>query len=102
MKIFKKYKNNKTIFYLKVSQLIGKHQEQKEAFLKACTLARRTAETFLKYAARSTRACSRTPTAAPPPYDARVRSILDALLAQENNVCYLNFVKYVYMIFYNF
>lgn len=36
-----------------ISQLIAKHQEQKEAFLKACTLARRTAETFLKYTARS-------------------------------------------------
>ena len=36
-----------------VLQLINKHQEQKEAFLKACTLARRTAETFLKYSNRS-------------------------------------------------
>lgn len=36
-----------------VAQLINKHQEQKEAFLKACTLARRTAETFLKYTSRS-------------------------------------------------
>lgn len=36
-----------------ISQLINKHQEQKEAFLKACTLARRTAETFLKYTSRS-------------------------------------------------
>ncbi|XP_067937757.1 triple functional domain protein-like isoform X2 [Watersipora subatra] len=30
-------------------QLINKHLEQKEAFLKACTLARKTAESFLKY-----------------------------------------------------
>lgn len=37
----------------KMGQLISKHQEQKEAFLKACTHARRTAETFLKYANRS-------------------------------------------------
>ena len=36
-----------------ILQLINKHQEQKEAFLKACTLARRTAETFLKYSNRS-------------------------------------------------
>ena len=36
-----------------IGQLIAKHQEQKEAFLKACTLARRTAETFLKYSNRS-------------------------------------------------
>lgn len=36
-----------------VPTLITKHQEQKEAFLKACTLVRRTAETFLKYTNRS-------------------------------------------------
>lgn len=36
-----------------ITQLITKHQEQKEAFLKACTLARRTAETYLKYTSRS-------------------------------------------------
>ncbi len=36
-----------------ILQLINKHQQQKEAFLKACTLARRTAETFLKYSNRS-------------------------------------------------
>lgn len=36
----------------KISQVISKHQEQKEAFLKACTLARRNAETFIKYANR--------------------------------------------------
>ncbi|VDI73341.1 triple functional domain protein [Mytilus galloprovincialis] len=34
-------------------QLINKHNEQKEAFLKACTLARRTAESFLKYVNRN-------------------------------------------------
>lgn len=66
-----------------IVQLITKHQEQKEAFLKACTLARRTAETFLKYTARSLQyyeyhqhgSC-----------EARVKSILDKLLAQENQV----------------
>lgn len=36
-----------------VPTLVAKHQEQKEAFLKACTLVRRTAETFLKYTNRS-------------------------------------------------
>jgi triple functional domain protein len=36
----------------KIAQVISKHQEQKEAFLKACTLARRNAETFIKYASR--------------------------------------------------
>ncbi|XP_032412006.1 kalirin-like isoform X2 [Xiphophorus hellerii] len=33
--------------------LISKHMEQKEAFLKACTLARRNAEVFLKYIHRN-------------------------------------------------
>uniref|UniRef100_A0A3Q1CSS6 Non-specific serine/threonine protein kinase n=1 Tax=Amphiprion ocellaris TaxID=80972 RepID=A0A3Q1CSS6_AMPOC len=33
--------------------LINKHMEQKEAFLKACTLARRNAEVFLKYIHRN-------------------------------------------------
>lgn len=66
-----------------IVQLITKHQEQKEAFLKACTLARRTAETFLKYTTRSLQfyeyhqhgSC-----------EARVKAILDKLLAQENQV----------------
>ena len=30
-------------------KLIQKHQDQKESFLKACTMARRNAESFLKY-----------------------------------------------------
>lgn len=38
---------------VQVPTFVGKHQEQKEAFLKACTLVRRTAETFLKYTNRS-------------------------------------------------
>ncbi|AWO95656.1 hypothetical protein SMAX5B_015273 [Scophthalmus maximus] len=33
--------------------LVNKHMEQKEAFLKACTLARRNAEVFLKYIHRN-------------------------------------------------
>uniref|UniRef100_A0A8C9SCC1 non-specific serine/threonine protein kinase n=1 Tax=Scleropages formosus TaxID=113540 RepID=A0A8C9SCC1_SCLFO len=36
-----------------VIPLISKHLEQKEAFLKACTLARRNAEVFLKYIHRN-------------------------------------------------
>ena len=36
----------------KMAQIISKHQEQKEAFLKATTLARRNGESFLKYASR--------------------------------------------------
>ena len=41
---------DKTVY---MQQLLTKHLEQKEAFLKACTLARRTAETFLKYVHRN-------------------------------------------------
>lgn len=36
----------------KIAQIISKHQEQKEAFLKATTLSRRNAESFLKYSSR--------------------------------------------------
>ena len=58
-----------------IVQLISKHQEQKEAFLKACTLARRTAETYQFYNIAS-----------PGTSEARVKSILDNLLSQENHV----------------
>lgn len=66
-----------------IVQLITKHQEQKEAFLKACTLARRTAETFLKYTARSLQYYEYHQQGSS---EARVKSILDKLLAQENQV----------------
>lgn len=62
-----------------------KHGEQKEAFLKACTLARRTAETFLKYAARSAQVHGQT-AAASKAHHEQTRAILDTLLAQENKV----------------
>ena len=70
-----------------VAQLINKHQEQKEAFLKACTLARRTAETFLKYSNRSLqyfRHQNAESTFRGP--EAKVKVILEKLLAQENRV----------------
>ncbi|KOB69143.1 Uncharacterized protein OBRU01_17285 [Operophtera brumata] len=70
-------------FVWKVAALIVKHGEQKEAFLKACTLARRTAETFLKYAARSAQVHSQT-AAASKAHHEQTRAILDTLLAQEN------------------
>lgn len=38
---------------VQVTTFVTKHQEQKEGFLKACTLLRRNAETFLKYTNRS-------------------------------------------------
>lgn len=66
-----------------IVQFINKHQEQKEAFLKACTLARRTAETFLKYTTRSLQFYSYPGTGSS---EARVRSILEKLLSQENKV----------------
>ncbi|XP_055538298.1 triple functional domain protein isoform X2 [Wyeomyia smithii] len=66
-----------------IVQLISKHQEQKEAFLKACTLARRTAETFLKYAARSLQFYHIKSTVNS---ESRVKAILDKLLTQETQV----------------
>ncbi|XP_073951079.1 trio Rho guanine nucleotide exchange factor isoform X3 [Choristoneura fumiferana] len=68
-----------------VAALIVKHGEQKEAFLKACTLARRTAETFLKYAARSAQVHGQT-VAASKAHHEQTRAILDTLLSQENKV----------------
>ena len=66
-----------------IVQLISKHQEQKEAFLKACTLARRTAETFLKFISRAYQFYD---IQSPGTSEARVKSILDNLLSQENHV----------------
>uniref|UniRef100_A0A1B0B9B4 Uncharacterized protein n=1 Tax=Glossina palpalis gambiensis TaxID=67801 RepID=A0A1B0B9B4_9MUSC len=66
-----------------IVQLISKHQEQKEAFLKACTLARRTAETFLKYANRSQQYYKYQSQGN---CENRVKAILDKLLTQENQV----------------
>ena len=71
--------------YGQVAALIVKHGEQKEAFLKACTLARRTAETFLKYAARSAQVHGQT-VAASKAHHEQTRAILDTLLSQENKV----------------
>ena len=68
-------------------QHIGKHQEQKEAFLKACTLARRNAETFLKYAARCIQYYStRTGSSVYRSAETDVKSIMEKLLKQENQV----------------
>ncbi|XP_051566267.1 kalirin-like [Myxocyprinus asiaticus] len=65
--------------------LISKHLEQKEAFLKACTLARRNAEVFLKYIHRnnvSTQGSSGN-TRGP---EQQVKAILNELLQRENRV----------------
>lgn len=66
-----------------IGQLITRHQGQKEQFLKACTLARRTAETFLKYTARSLQYYEYQ---AHGSCEQRVKAILDRLLSQENHV----------------
>lgn len=73
----------------KLGQLCTKHQEQKEAFLKACTLARRTAETFLKYTNRSLQyySCTNQSMATvDTASEARVKNILEKLSGQENKV----------------
>lgn len=74
-----------------IQQQQAKHREQKEAFLKGCTLVRRKAEAFLKY---SVRCAERTYTSSniegPKSLirnaDSRVKSELDIILKQENRV----------------
>ena len=71
----------------KIAQAISKHQEQKEAFLKACTLARRNAESFLKYAARCVQYySSRVSNSVYRNAEAKVKSILEFILLHENRV----------------
>lgn len=80
--------NNLTIL---IQQQQAKHREQKEAFLKGCTLVRRKAEAFLKY---SIRCAERTYTSANPEApkplirnaESRVKSELELILKQENRV----------------
>merc|ERR1719412_2358001 len=69
-----------------ITQLISKHQEQKEAFLKACTLARRTAETFLKYSNRSLQYFNHPSQSTFKGPEGKVKAILEKLLTQENRV----------------
>ncbi|KAM4697403.1 kalirin isoform 2-T2 [Rhinophrynus dorsalis] len=68
-----------------VLPLISKHLEQKEAFLKACTLARRNAEVFLKYIHRNNVSM---PGVAPHTRgpEQQVKAILSELLQRENRV----------------
>lgn len=63
---------------------IEKHQEQKESFLRACTLARKTSQKFLKYANRS-QMYYRIEEGMWGPEN-KVRAILDDLMVKENNV----------------
>uniref|UniRef100_A0A3B4YJZ0 non-specific serine/threonine protein kinase n=1 Tax=Seriola lalandi dorsalis TaxID=1841481 RepID=A0A3B4YJZ0_SERLL len=65
--------------------LISKHLEQKEAFLKACTLARRNAEVFLKYIHRNNVSIPGAASHARGP-EQQVKAILNELLQRENRV----------------
>ncbi|XP_064646133.1 triple functional domain protein-like isoform X3 [Lineus longissimus] len=72
-----------------LAQLLAKHLEQKEAFLKACTLARRTAETFLKYVNRNVHTLGMQMKARSPELQVKgqyIKATLDQLLQQENMV----------------
>ncbi|XP_073696119.1 kalirin-like [Garra rufa] len=68
-----------------VLPLISKHLEQKEAFLKACTLARRNAEVFLKYIHRNNVSTQGTSSNTRGP-EQQVKAILNELLQRENRV----------------
>ncbi|XP_036396533.1 kalirin isoform X3 [Megalops cyprinoides] len=68
-----------------VLPLISKHLEQKEAFLKACTLARRNAEVFLKYIHRNNVSMPGAASHTRGP-EQQVKAILNELLQRENRV----------------
>lgn len=80
--------NNLTLL---IQQQQAKHREQKEAFLKGCTLVRRKAEAFLKYSIRCadrtyTSAGSEAPKSLIKNAESRVKSELENILKQENRV----------------
>ncbi|KAG7265771.1 hypothetical protein CRUP_006433, partial [Coryphaenoides rupestris] len=68
-----------------VTPMISKHQEQKEAFLKACTLARRNADVFLKYLHRNSVNMPGMLSHVKAP-ETQVKNILNELLQRENRV----------------
>ncbi|XP_023200936.1 triple functional domain protein isoform X6 [Xiphophorus maculatus] len=68
-----------------VSPMISKHLEQKEAFLKACTLARRNADVFLKYMHRNSVNMPGMLSHVKAP-EQQVKNILNELLQRENRV----------------
>lgn len=77
---------------LEIQQAQIKHRQQKEAFLKACTLVRRKAEAFMKYAKRCAERTygngqsSETAKALIQNAETRVRIELERILKQENRV----------------
>uniref|UniRef100_A0A4W3J5E4 Rho guanine nucleotide exchange factor 25 n=1 Tax=Callorhinchus milii TaxID=7868 RepID=A0A4W3J5E4_CALMI len=68
-----------------VTPMISKHLEQKEAFLKACTLARRNADVFLKYLHRNSVNMPGMMSHVKAP-EQQVKNILNELLQRENRV----------------
>ncbi|XP_072316957.1 triple functional domain protein isoform X1 [Eucyclogobius newberryi] len=68
-----------------VIPMISKHLEQKEAFLKACTLARRNADVFLKYLHRNSVNMPGMLSHVKAP-ETQVKNILNELLQRENRV----------------
>ncbi|XP_026121165.1 triple functional domain protein-like isoform X2 [Carassius auratus] len=68
-----------------VTPMISKHMEQKEAFLKACTLARRNADVFLKYLHRNSVNMPGMLAHVKAP-EQQVNNILNELLQRENRV----------------
>ncbi|XP_035019042.1 triple functional domain protein isoform X1 [Hippoglossus stenolepis] len=68
-----------------VTPMISKHLEQKEAFLKACTLARRNADVFLKYLHRNGVNMPGMLSHVKAP-ETQVKNILNELLQRENRV----------------
>uniref|UniRef100_A0A668T4K2 non-specific serine/threonine protein kinase n=1 Tax=Oreochromis aureus TaxID=47969 RepID=A0A668T4K2_OREAU len=68
-----------------VTPMISKHLEQKEAFLKACTLARRNADVFLKYLHRNSVNMPGMLSHVKAP-ETQVKNILNELLQRENRV----------------
>ncbi|RMC15912.1 hypothetical protein DUI87_08117 [Hirundo rustica rustica] len=68
-----------------VTPMISKHLEQKEAFLKACTLARRNADVFLKYLHRNSVNMPGMVTHIKAP-EQQVKNILNELFQRENRV----------------
>ncbi|XP_072009143.1 triple functional domain protein isoform X2 [Engystomops pustulosus] len=68
-----------------VTPMINKHLEQKEAFLKACTLARRNADVFLKYLHRNSVNMPGMVSHVKAP-EQQVKNILNELFQRENRV----------------
>ncbi|KAM9852577.1 LOW QUALITY PROTEIN: triple functional domain protein-like [Aulostomus maculatus] len=68
-----------------VTPMISKHLEQKEAFLKACTLARRNADVFLKYLHRNS-VNMPSMLSHVKALETQVKNILNELLQSENRV----------------